>query len=125
MPRNMSFSMTTEAVRAQRKYVTRRLGWKFLEPGDVLWAVEKAQGLKKGEHVKRICKIRVVHVCRELVGDIGNPLVYTDGGWSEVKREGFSAMSGTAFVEMFCKANKCSPSAEVARIEFEYVEEGR
>ena len=44
MPRLMSFSMTTPQVRARTKTVTRRLGWRFLKPGVVLWAVEKAQG---------------------------------------------------------------------------------
>ena len=58
--RNISFSMTTEAVRRREKTVTRRLGWWNLKPGTVLQAVEKAQGLKKGEHVKPICLIRVV-----------------------------------------------------------------
>ena len=47
MPRNMSFSMTTEAIRDRSKTVTRRLGWSFLQPGDLLWAVEKGMGLKK------------------------------------------------------------------------------
>ena len=63
--RNMSFSMTTEAVRRREKTVTRRLGWWNLQPGTILQAVEKAQGLKKGEHVKPICLIRVVSVTRE------------------------------------------------------------
>lgn len=41
MPRNMSFSMTTEAVRNRTKTVTRRLGWEFLKPGDILWASDR------------------------------------------------------------------------------------
>jgi len=44
MPRCMSFSMTTDAVRNRTKTVTRRLGWNFLKPGDLLWAVEKGWG---------------------------------------------------------------------------------
>ena len=46
--------MTTEAVRRREKTVTLRLGWWKLQPGTILQAVEKAQGLKKGEHVKPI-----------------------------------------------------------------------
>lgn len=40
MPRHMSFSMTTEAVRRREKTVTRRLGWSDLKPGTLLWPVE-------------------------------------------------------------------------------------
>ena len=47
--RNMSFAMTTEAVRNQTKTVTRRFGWWFLKPGDMVQPVEKAMGLRKGE----------------------------------------------------------------------------
>ena len=47
MPRNMSFAMTTEQIRARTKTVTRRFGWWFLKAGDQVWAVEKAMGLKK------------------------------------------------------------------------------
>ena len=36
MPRNMSFSMTTGPFRARTKTVTRRFGWWFLKPGDVV-----------------------------------------------------------------------------------------
>ena len=34
MPRHMSFSMTTEAVRNRTKTVTRRLAWWDLKPGE-------------------------------------------------------------------------------------------
>jgi hypothetical protein len=53
MPRNMSFMLTTEQVRNQTKDVTRRLKWLFLKSGDILNAVVKGIGLKKGETVKR------------------------------------------------------------------------
>jgi hypothetical protein len=64
MSRNMSFSMTTEAVRNRSKTVTRRLGWWGLQPGTILQAVEKAQGLRKGEHVKPICLNNACRPCR-------------------------------------------------------------
>lgn len=58
MPRNMSFSITTDQVRNREKNVTRRNGWWFLKSGDIVNAVEKTMGLKKGEKIKRICQIR-------------------------------------------------------------------
>jgi hypothetical protein len=48
IPHNMSFSLTTQQARDKTKDVTRRLGWWFLEPGDIVQQVEKARGLKKG-----------------------------------------------------------------------------
>ena len=123
MPRNMSFSMTTEAIRAGSKTVTRRLGWYFLKPGDVLWAVEKGMGLKKGEKVKRICLIRVVSVKREPLNKIG------EYGQAECDREGFPELAPWQFVSMFIDANGLgnltySPSSQVVnRVEFEYVGE--
>ena len=111
----MSFSMTTEAVRRHEETVTRRLGWWNLQPGTILQAVEKAQGLKKGEHVKPICLIRVVSVTRLPLGVMG--------GWNELEteREGFPDLTRAEFVEMFCRANKCDRYTLVNRIEFEYV----
>lgn len=60
MPRNMSFAMTTGQFKARTKTVTRRFGWWFLKPGDVVRGVEKAMGLKKGEKVKALSLIRIV-----------------------------------------------------------------
>ena len=114
--RNISFSMTTEAVRRREKTVTRRLGWWDLKPGTVLQAVEKAQGLKKGEHVKPICLIRVVSVAGDYLGEItkrDDP--------AETAREGFPDLTPGEFVKMFMAANHCYPSTWVNRIEFEYV----
>ena len=114
--RNISFSMTTEAVRRHEKTVTRRLGWWTLKPGSLLQAVEKAQGLKKGEHVKPICVIRVVSVRHEVLGDV---LRLYDG--SEIVREGFPTLTPFDFVRMFETANHCHVWDQVIRIEFEYV----
>ena len=100
MPRNISFSMSTEAVRNRTKTVTRRLGWDFLKPGDLLMACEKCQGLRKGEKVKRLGLIRVVSVRSELVGDID--LFYTD---EECVKEGFPHLTTKQFEVMFEEAN--------------------
>ena len=114
--RNMSFSMTTEAVRRHEKTVTRRLGWWRLQPGTLLQAVEKAQGLRKGEHVRPLAVIRVVSVTRERLD------AFCAHAPGETAREGFPDYSPTAFVDMFCSANGCGYSEPVNRIEFEYVD---
>ena len=117
--RNMSFSMTTEAVRRHEKTVTRRLGWWDLKPGTVLQACEKCQGLKKGEKVVKLAVIRVVSVTRE-------PLHYVlDYPESEFVNEGFGDMRRRAFMNMFMQANHCWEFTPVNRIEFEYVDNAR
>jgi hypothetical protein len=62
---NISFTLTTAQVRARSKTVTRRIGWENLKAGTLLCAVEKGQGLKKGERAKKLGVIRVTNVRRE------------------------------------------------------------
>lgn len=112
MPRNMSFMLTTEQIRNRTKTVTRRLGWWFLKPGDILNACEKCQGLKKGEKIKRICQIRVVSVGKEELDQITQ---------DDIIKEGFPELTPARFLYMFCMEMKCNPGVEVNRIEFEYV----
>lgn len=111
----MSFMLTKPQFLARTKDVTRRCGWWFAKAGDVYEGVEKGQGLKKGETVVRIGQIRVLSVRPERLGDI------TD---AEVVREGFPEMTPADFIDMFCKANKCTPAKMINRIEFEYMDGG-
>jgi len=114
MPRNISFAMTTPQFRARTKTVTRRPGWRLAKAGDVLMAVEKGQGLKKGDKVERLGLIRVASAGRE-------PLDAITG--DDVAREGFPGTAAAEFVGMFCKHNKkCRPGTIITRIEFEYVD---
>ncbi len=115
MPRNMSFSLTTEQIRRRTKTVTRRKGWRFLTPGDVLNACVKCMGLKPGEKVEKICQIRVVDVRREPLNAI-----YAEGQ-AGADREGFPLISPKRFVDVFCKHMGGSRDQEVTRIEFEYI----
>jgi hypothetical protein len=108
----MSFSLTTPQIRAKTKTVTRRIGWYFLKAGDVLNAVEKCRGLKKGEKVKRICQIRVVSVRNEALYDITK---------EDCIKEGFPDMEPSDFSAMFARHNNFGLGAEVTRIEFEYL----
>lgn len=105
--------LTTDAMRRRIKKVTRRLGWDFLKVGDVVMAVEKCQGLKKGEKVVPLYPIRVLDIRAEELSEI-TPL--------EVVWEGFSDLTVPEFVYMFCKSHKgCTPSTLVNRIAFEEV----
>lgn len=129
MPPHMSFWMTRQAVLDQTKTVTRRLGWAKLQPGDQLVAVEKAQGLKKGERqVVLWPRLEVVSARGEQLFDLLDPEKYlTCGGpqsWMrELCREGVPELTAGEFVDMFCKANNCGPGAWVHRIEFMYLED--
>lgn len=114
MPRNMSFMLTTDQIRNKTKTVTRRVGWEFLKPGDVLNACVKCQGLKKGEKVERICQIRVLSVREEPLTAITH---------DEVKKEGFPNLGTWTFVAMFCREMKVDITVKVNRIEFEYLPE--
>lgn len=126
--RNLSFALTTKQIRDRTKTVTRRRGtwWaKWLRPGDLLCAVEKSQGIKKGELV-RLCVIRIVSVRTEPLDEMqGGPTCgRTDEyGDAEAAREGFPDLGGAGFVAMFLGHMGGSPDQIVTRIEFEYVEE--
>ena len=92
--RNMSFSQTTPQFLDETKDITRRLGWLFLEAGDLVMAIEKGQGLKKGEKVKRLGVIEIVSVRRERLDAITQ---------EEVVREGYPDWTPQRFIEHFCK----------------------
>jgi hypothetical protein len=129
--RRMSFALTTDAVRAQTKTVTRRLGWTFLKPGDRLLAVDKI----RTKNAQRLSVIEVVSVSREPLGDIEQLSI--EDGRAEVRREGSplppdhrcGRCNGeyhdcpSCFANIFLKlgAARCTI---VTRIEFRYIDEG-
>ena len=112
MPRNMSFMLTTKQIKNRTKTVTRRLGWWFLKPGDILNAVEKGMGLKRGEKVNKLCQIRIISCKKILLHHIS---------YSDCFREGFPDMHPSEFIRMFRKEMKCGLATDINRIEFEYV----
>ena len=114
----MSFMLTTEQIRNRTKTVTRRRGWWFLVVNEKLNAVEKGQGLKKGEKIQRINLIKTVSARPETINTMSIDPVY---GKKECKLEGFPNMEPDEFVEMFCDMNKCLPKRIINRIEFEYI----
>lgn len=111
--RLISFSMTEKSFVAGTKTVTRRLGWQNLKPGDRLMGVNKCMGFKPGEKPRFLGEIEVVSVRRERLDAIT---------LDDVKAEGVAGCETVeAFVSGFCKAMKCQPDTEVARIEFRKV----
>lgn len=128
--RNMSFSLTKEAIKSRTKFVTRRLGWESLKPSDLFQAVEKAQGLKRGEHVKPLGLLRCDSNVSQALNAILNPWRRKNGEYiqdqeaapEEVKLEGFEGLlTPNEFVEMFCDHNDCDPDTQIQRIQFSYV----
>lgn len=116
MPRNISFSMTTPQFLAGTKDVTRRMGWERLKAGDVLRAVEKCMGLKKGEKMKPLGMIRVVSARQELLDLMSYDPAY---GRDECRREGFPNMVPSQFIEFFCRGHTGAfPKRTITRIEF-------
>jgi hypothetical protein len=109
----MSFSLTIEQMRNKTKTVTRRNGWWFLRPGDIVNAVEKAMGLKKGEKIKKIGQIRIIDTNKIQVSQIDR---------QDLIREGLPYMSPAEFVDFFCKNHHgCSPDTIINRITFEHL----
>jgi hypothetical protein len=114
--RNMSFAHTARQFREGTKTVTRRLGWRFLKPGDLFCAVLKARGVRRDE-MQRLGVGRVLSVREERLDAIDK---------ADVVREGYRDLTPEEFVAMFCRLNKhkrCRPETVVTRIEFQRVQE--
>lgn len=110
--RNMSFFLTTNQIKKRSKTVTRRFGWWFLRPGDVVCAVEKGMGLKKGESIVRLATLRIVSNRGERLDAITK---------EDCVLEGFPELEPAEFVKMLVKHYGVSSGAIINRIEFEYI----
>ena len=80
-------------------------------------AIEKGQGLKRGEKVQRICTIQILDAHGEPLEEI-TP--------ADVVLEGFPEMSVDEFIDMFCRVNrakKCTLQTTVNRIAFPFVDD--
>ncbi len=114
--RAISFALTERQFLDGSKDVTRRLGWKFLKPGDRLIAARKCMGLGKGGKRHDLGVIEVVSVRREALDRM---LYGTDYGFNECEREGFPIWTPGKFIDFFCMSHKgCKPWSMVTRIEF-------
>jgi hypothetical protein len=116
--RNISFSLTEAQFLDGSKTVTRRLGWKFLKPGNRLMGCRKCMGLKPGEKIVHLGEIEVISATREPLSRMITDPAY---GAAEARREGFPEMTGQQFVEMFCHHMKVTPAAILTRIEFRHI----
>jgi len=112
MPRHMSFSKTIKQIYEKTKTETMRMSWDKLVPGDIVIAVEKAQGLKRGEKVVKITPIRIKYKIETIVMDVSP---------ENCIKEGFPEFTPLQFIEMFCNLNKCKPFDLVNRFAFEYI----
>ena len=108
----MGFALTTQQFKAKTKTVTRRFGWLFIQPGDIVCGVEKVMGFKKGEKMKRLGQIRIVSTRREPLNEITK---------ADCIKEGFPEMEPADFVRMLCAHSRCGQNDTVTRIEFEYM----
>lgn len=114
MSRLMSVALTEDAVLRRQKTVTRRLGWRFLKVGERLTLCRKVMGRRHGEPLVRICDVAVVSVRREPLNAI-QP--------ADVVAEGFTGQTPEEFVAYFCEHMRVSPTTEVTRIEWKYLDE--
>lgn len=114
--RRISFALTTEQFLDGSKDVTRRAGWKSLQPGTLLLAVDKVMGFPKGHRGggRKLGVIEVVSVRREPLSAITQ---------DDVRREGFPGWTPQEFVEFFCKKMRCGQFDGVTRIEFKRVDQ--
>ena len=112
--RNMSFAMTIDQIKNETKTVTRRFGWWFLKEGDLIQAVEKAMGLKKGETIKKLKTLKIVSTRKEPLNTITQ---------EDVIAEGFPNWTTQQFIDMLVKHYRINPQAICNRIEFEYIKE--
>lgn len=120
MARNISFLLTTEQVRQRTKTVTRRNGWEFVKVGDVLNGCVKCQGIKKGEKIEKMCRIRVTDVRREPLWRMTEDKEY---GRAEMILEGFPGREPLWFVAMFIASHPgTNRDTVITRIEFEYMD---
>lgn len=114
MPVNVSFALTKPQILAQTKTVTRRSGKRQYHAGQLINAVDRVMGFKKGEHPVRLALLRVVSARWEPLSVIT---------YEECILEGFPEYGPQGFIAMYCRANKVKPDSPVQRIEFQYVEE--
>ena len=118
--RRMAFSHTALQILERSKTVTRRTGWRHLKPGDLIQAVERTRGLKKGERVRELAVLRVVGVRVEPLSRLVTEARYAE---DELPREGFPCWSRDEFVAMFLRVNRLKSAAvKVTRVEFDYVD---
>jgi hypothetical protein len=114
VPRLMAVSLTEQRVRDRSKTVTRRTGWRMLQPGDRLTLCRKVMGRRTGEPLDRIATVEITSVRREPLNAVTA---------ADVAAEGFPQMTPAEFVSFFCATHHgCLPGTEVTRIQWRYLD---
>jgi hypothetical protein len=105
--------LTTQQMYDKTKTHTIRDGWWHVKAGEIVNAVEKCQGLKKGEKVVRICQIRVLSTRQSILLCV-TPDLCVD--------EGFPEMTPYEFEDFYMRHNrKIKLTTPLNFIRFEYV----
>jgi hypothetical protein len=113
--RRMSFPDTAAEVRERLQTVTRRPGWRFLKPGDLILAVEP----RPGARAREIAVLRIRRVSVEPLSRLAKATYAED----ELPREGLPCWSRDHFLARFLRRHRLkSVDVDVTRIEFEYVD---
>lgn len=119
MARLMSVAYTESQVRDRTKYVTRRLGWAYLRPGDKLTLCRKVMGRRRGEPLVRVAAVQVISVRREPLDTMLRHRYY---GLRECDLEGFPDLNPETFIDRyFVAAQGVTLDAVVTRVEFAYL----
>lgn len=127
MSRLMSVSHTERAVVERRKTVTRRLGWRFLKPGDRLTLCRKVMGRRDGEPLVRLAEVEVVSVRRErliamTLSDVAREAVPADLWAPSAHEVGCPDCAPLTWAGWFARTFRCSVADQVTRIEWRYLE---
>lgn len=97
------------------KDVTRRLAWKWAQPGMYLCAVSQTQGLRRGMSAAVFGVVEIVDVSRGPLAPLAA---------EECAREGFPALEPEAFVSKFLAASGGGDPYRLAvtRVQFRHVD---
>lgn len=109
--RNMSFFLTTTAMRNRTKTHTIRDGWRTLKPGDKIRAVVKTRGLRANESISILATLTVVSTSFRPLNTITQ---------AEVIAEGFPTSTPAEFVAWFSIKTKCQPTYSLTFISFTF-----
>lgn len=102
------------------KDITRRVNWRWAQAGMFLLAVEKTQGIRRGDLVETFGVVELLSVTREPLNHIA---LRARGPIGDVEREGFPGMTGREFVRMFCEHMPgARADVEVARVVLRHVD---
>lgn len=96
-----------------------------MKHGERFVAIERNQGLKKGEKQVVLATLEVEALSQLPLKEITEWDEVVDGEFrfnGDCVLEGFPKLSGQQFIEMFCKSMKCAPETMVYRIQFKYVD---